>query len=91
MAPSPRQLAFDVGVADTRLAAVDAAWENATEREKRSRTLYAQAALKPDEVAPSCARRPRPWVATRTWSGLCRHWGRGRAKLGSCGVQQVPK
>src|SRR5919201_3204788 len=49
--PSPRQLAFDFGTADTRLAAVDAEWENATEREKRSRTLYAQAALKPDEVA----------------------------------------
>lgn len=48
---SPQQLALDFGEADTRLAAVEAEWENATEREKRSRTLYAQAALKPDEVA----------------------------------------
>ena len=48
---NPQQLALDFGDADTRLAAVEAEWENATEREKRSRTLYAQAALRPDEVA----------------------------------------
>ncbi len=48
---SPQQLAFDFDDADTRLAAVEADWENATERERRSRTLYAQASLRPNEVA----------------------------------------
>ncbi len=48
---SPQQLALDFGDADTRLAAVEREWENATEREKRSRTVFAQTTIRPDEVA----------------------------------------
>jgi len=48
---SPQQLSLDFGEADTRLAAVEKEWENATEREKRSRTVYAQTVLRPEEVA----------------------------------------
>ncbi|NBC32288.1 MAG: DEAD/DEAH box helicase family protein [Alphaproteobacteria bacterium] len=36
----------------------DVAWTNASEREKRSRTIFAQRTLKPEEVAPE-------WDATR--------------------------
>ena len=47
----PQQLAFDVDDAESRLEAMEVEWQNATEREKRSRTLYAQATLRPEEVA----------------------------------------
>lgn len=51
-----RQLALDLEVPEVR--AFEAAWTNASEQEKRSRTIFAQHALKPEEVAPE-------WDATR--------------------------
>lgn len=48
---NPQQLSLDFDDADTRLASMEKDWENATEREKRSRTVYAQASVRPEEVA----------------------------------------
>ena len=47
----PQQLAFQFEESEVRLKAVEEEWTNAAEREKKSRTLYAQAALRPEEVA----------------------------------------
>lgn len=37
--------------AETALASMNMAWDRAVEQERRSRTMFAQAAIKPDEVA----------------------------------------
>jgi len=59
-----RQISFDFApneTADETAAAIDAAidvaWTNASEKEKRARTIFAQHSLKPEEVAPE-------WAAT---------------------------
>ncbi|MEZ5901222.1 MAG: DEAD/DEAH box helicase [Hyphomicrobiaceae bacterium] len=53
------QLTLDLSVEDTQAAKdLDLAWTNASEAEKRSRTIFAQRTLKPDEVLPE-------WDATR--------------------------
>src|SRR6266702_2667284 len=44
----PRQLSFDLDETERRL---NTEWEAAADREKRSRTIFAQEALKPEEVA----------------------------------------
>lgn len=47
----PRQLSLQFDQAERRLQQeVDIAWEHASEREKRSRTIYAQMTIKPEEV-----------------------------------------
>jgi superfamily II DNA or RNA helicase len=51
-----RQYSFDLAMPEARDFAL--AWSNATEDEKRSRTIFAQATLRPEEVAPE-------WDATR--------------------------
>ncbi|MGQ9369604.1 helicase-related protein [Azospirillum sp. ST 5-10] len=54
-----RQMSLDFGVADTEAAkSIDIAWTNASEREKKARTIFAQRTLKPEEVIPE-------WEATR--------------------------
>lgn len=50
------QLTLDLQMPEAR--AFDVAWTNASEKEKRSRTVFAQRTLKPEEVAPE-------WDATR--------------------------
>ncbi len=53
------QLLLDFTVADSQAAKdIDLAWTNAFEAEKKSRTIFAQRTLKPDEVLPE-------WNATR--------------------------
>lgn len=53
------QLLLDFTVADSQAAKdIDLAWANASEAEKKSRTIFAQRTLKPDEVLPE-------WNATR--------------------------
>ena len=53
------QLHFDFSVSDTQAAKdIDLAWINASEAEKKSRTIFAQRTLKPDDVLPE-------WNATR--------------------------
>ncbi len=51
-----RQFTLDLEGPESR--AFDDAWTNASEREKRSRTIFAQHALRPEDVAPE-------WDATR--------------------------
>lgn len=50
------QLTLDLQIPEAR--AFDVAWTNSSEKEKRSRTVFAQRTLKPEEVAPE-------WDATR--------------------------
>ncbi len=48
----PRQLTLQLDDAERRLREeVELAWDRATERERRSRTIFAQAAIRPEEVA----------------------------------------
>ena len=54
------QLSLDVGdVAKPISDELDAEWESAAEREKRSHTMFAQQAIKADEVHRELARDPR--------------------------------
>jgi hypothetical protein len=58
-----RQLAFDFSVADTPAAQeIDRRWRNASEEEKKSRTIFAQRTVKPEDVMPE-------WEATRRLIG----------------------
>ncbi len=58
-AKQAKQLLLDFTVADSQAAKdIDLAWTNASEAEKKSRTIFAQRTLKPDEVLPE-------WNATR--------------------------
>lgn len=50
----PEQLAFD-GLATGKRQALHAEWESAAERERQSRTKYAQAGIHPEEVARELA------------------------------------
>lgn len=53
------QLMLDLRVADTQAAKdIDLAWTNASDAERKSRTIFAQKTLKPEEVLPE-------WNATR--------------------------
>jgi len=53
------QLSLDFTAGDLEPAKeIDLAWENASEREKKARTIFAQHSLKPEDVAPE-------WDATR--------------------------
>ncbi len=47
----PRQLTLQFNDAERRLDAVALEWNKASEREKRSRTMFAQGAIRPEEVA----------------------------------------
>lgn len=52
---SRKQMAFDLRLSDgTKL--VEACWRDASENEKKSRTRFAQNAMKPQEVAPEWAK-----------------------------------
>ena len=58
-----QQTSFDFGMADTAEAKeIDIAWTNASEKEKKARTIFAQHSLKPEEVAPE-------WEATQSALG----------------------
>lgn len=58
-AKQENQLLLDLTFADSQAAKnIDLAWKNASEAEKKSRTIFAQRTLKPDEVLPE-------WNATR--------------------------
>ena len=46
----PRQLTLDFGDAERRVQQYELEWNRAVERERRSRTIYAQRAIHPDEV-----------------------------------------
>lgn len=46
----PRQMSLDFGDAERRLHDYELEWDRAVEREKRSRTIFAQGAIRPDEV-----------------------------------------
>lgn len=53
------QLSFDFDMTNTKEALdIDIAWSNASEKEKKSRTVFAQNSLKPEEVASE-------WEATQ--------------------------
>ena len=59
-AKQDKQLLLDFSVGDSQAAKdIDLAWKNASEAEKKSRTIFAQRTLKPDEVLPewNAARR----------------------------------
>ena len=56
-----KQLALDFDASE-EARRIDMAWENASEKEKRSRTIFAQHALKPEEVA-------KEWDATQSALG----------------------
>lgn len=49
-----RELTLDLGL-DERAQALDAAWQSAAAKEKASRTRFAQASIKPDEVVAEVA------------------------------------
>lgn len=53
----PVQLTLDFGEAEKTLAPVTLAWENALEKAKANRTIFAQRALRPDEVLPQWQRQ----------------------------------
>ncbi len=58
-----RQFSLDFGMEDTTAAkAIDVAWTNASEKEKKARTIFAQHSLKPEDVAPE-------WEATQSALG----------------------
>ena len=83
-----RQMSLDFGVADTDAARqIDVAWTNASEREKKARTVFAQRTLKPDEVIPE-------WEATRKALGgfedAERFVGRSMMRLGA-GLVALPR
>ena len=62
-AKEPRQLALELDFSDSEEGRqLDLAWTKASENEKRSRTIFAQNALRPDEVA-------REWSATQSALG----------------------
>ena len=62
-ARQPRQLALELDFSDSEEARqFDLAWINASDNEKRSRTIFAQNTLKPEEVA-------REWDATQSALG----------------------
>ena len=51
------QLALDLGeVAEKQLTTLNVAWESAAEKQKASRTKYAQSGIKPEEVTAEVAR-----------------------------------
>lgn len=53
------QFSLDFSMADSQQARdIDLAWTNASEQEKKARTIFAQRSLKPEDVAPE-------WEATR--------------------------
>lgn len=56
-----KQLVLDFDASE-EARQIDMAWENASEKEKRSRTIFAQHALKPEEVA-------KEWDATQSALG----------------------
>jgi superfamily II DNA or RNA helicase len=55
----PRQLTLQFDDADQRLQALDQLWTSAADREKRSRTIFAQHAMKPEEVRQELAEARR--------------------------------
>ena len=58
-----RQMTFDLESDDLdEVRKIDLAWENASEKEKKSNTIFAQRTLKPEEVL-------REWDATQTALG----------------------
>ena len=62
-AHTTRQISFDFRVDESDEAkAIDIAWTNASEKEKKARTIFAQHSLKPEEVAPE-------WEATQAALG----------------------
>ena len=57
------QLTLDLDFGDSEEASqIEMAWLNASENEKKSRTIFAQNALKPEEVA-------KEWAATQAALG----------------------
>lgn len=50
----PEELTLDLGL-DERAVALDTAWRSAAQKEKASRTRYAQHAIKPEEIAQEVA------------------------------------
>ena len=62
-AQEARQLTLDLDFGDSEEASqIELAWLNASENEKKSRTIFAQNALKPEEVA-------KEWAATQSALG----------------------
>ena len=62
-AQEARQLTLDLDFGDSEEASqIEMAWLNASENEKKSRTIFAQNALKPEEVA-------KEWAATQAALG----------------------
>lgn len=55
----PRQLTLQFDDADQRLQELDQLWTSAADREKRSRTVFAQHAMKPEEVRQELAEARR--------------------------------
>ena len=53
--PATRQMSFDLQLSDATTA-VEARWRDAQDNERRSRAIFAQNAMKPQEVAPEWAR-----------------------------------
>jgi superfamily II DNA/RNA helicase len=58
-ASDPRQLTLQFEGADQRLQELDQLWSSAADREKRSRTVFAQHAMKPEEVRQELAEARR--------------------------------
>lgn len=48
---APRQMSLSVDGDEPRLREVDLAWDRSAERERRSRTIFAQGTIRPEEVA----------------------------------------
>lgn len=81
-----RQLQLDLdAAAGSEMKEIDVAWRAASEREKRSRTIFAQQSLKPDEVIAE-------WTATQAALGgfadAERFVSRALMRLGAGLVQQ---
>lgn len=49
---APRQASFDFGESEQLLAPLQAQWQDALEKAKANRTVFAQRRIKPDEVLP---------------------------------------
>jgi superfamily II DNA or RNA helicase len=82
-----RQLTFDLDMSSTREAKdIEIAWSNASEKEKKARTIFAQHSLKPEEVAAE-------WEATRSALGdfadVERFVSRAMMRLGAPLVSQA--
>lgn len=68
---APRQASFDFGESE-QLLPLQAQWQDALEKAKANRTVFAQRRIKPDEVLLNGTNNNKPWVPRPMCSVSCK-------------------